>query len=185
MQSVGLEVSGGFILGFDNDTQSVFEKQIDFIRESGIISAMVGLLNAPKKTRLYKRLLNEDRITNEFTGNNTDFILNFIPKMDKRLLIEGYKKVINGIYGGKEYYKRVLDFIKRFNPKRKHQQKLTPRIFLAFCKSVFKLGLFDNYRKQYWELFFWTIRNRPKMIPLAMTYSVYGYHFRKVFKEVL
>ncbi len=185
VQSVGLEVSGGFILGFDNDTQTVFEKQINFIRETGIISAMVGLLNAPKKTRLYRRLVKEGRITREFTGNNTDFTLNFIPKMDKQILIEGYEKVINGIYGGKEYYKRVLDFIKRFNPKRKHQHKLTPQIFLAFFKSIFKLGLFDKYRKQYWELFFWTLKNRPKMVPLAMTYSVYGYHFRKVFKEVL
>lgn len=132
IQKHGLEVSGGFILGFDNDSPSVFQKQIDFIRETGIISAMVGLLNAPKKTRLYKRLKDEGRITNEISGNNTDFSLNFIPKMDKKTLMDGYKKVINGIYGGKEYYKRVLDFVKRFTPNKRHKEKITIRYIIAF-----------------------------------------------------
>ena len=86
IQKYGLEVNGGFILGFDNDSLSVFQKQIEFIRESGIISAMVGLLNAPKRTPLYKRLKKEGRITSEITGDNTDFSLNFVPKMDKQIL---------------------------------------------------------------------------------------------------
>ncbi len=185
IQEHGMEVSGGFILGFDNDSSSVFQRQIDFIKETGIISAMVGLLNAPKRTRLYKRLKSEGRITSEFSGNNTDFTLNFVPKMEKKILIDGYKKVIQGIYGGKEYYHRVLTFIKRFTPNNRRQERLTSVHLLAFLKAIFKLGLFDSYRKQYWELFFWTLKNRPKLIPLAITYSVYGYHFRKVFKEVL
>ena len=185
IQKYGIEVSGGFILGFDNDTHSVFQKQIDFIRESGIISAMVGLLNAPKKTRLYSRLKNEGRIISETTGNNTDLSLNFIPKMDKNILLDGYKKVINEIYGGKEFYSRVLIFIKRFNPDRKHQQKISLNYIAGFFKSTFKLGIQDKFRKQYWELFFWTLTNRPELMFLAITYSVYGYHFRKVFKNIL
>jgi hypothetical protein len=185
IQEYGLEVSGGFILGFDNDSSSVFQKQIDFIKESGIISAMVGLLNAPKKTQLYKRLEQEGRITSETTGNNTDFSLNFIPKMDKNDLIDGYKKVINGIYGGNEYYDRVLDFIRRFTPNRNNKLKLTTNDLIAFSRSFFRLGIVDTYRKQYWNLFFWTLFNRPKLVPLAITYSVYGFHFRKIFKDVL
>jgi len=185
IQKQGIEVSGGFILGFDNDSLSVFQKQIDFIQETGIIAAMVGLLNAPKKTRLYKRLKDEGRITNEISGNNMDFSLNFIPKMDKKTLMDGYKKVINGIYGGKEYYKRVLNFVKRFTPNKRHKEKITIRHIVAFLRSVLRLGIFDHYRKQYWKLFFWSFFNRRKLVPLAITYSIYGYHFRKVFKEVL
>ena len=185
IQKYGIEVSGGFILGFDNDSQSVFQKQIDFIRESGIISAMVGLLNAPKKTMLYKRLKQEGRITSEITGNNTDFTLNFVPKMDKQILMDGYKKVINGIYGGKEYYMRVLDFVKRFTPNQKNKLKLTLNHFIAFIRSFISLGVVDTHRKYYWDLLFWTLFNRPKLVPLAITYSVYGFHFRKVFKNVL
>lgn len=185
IQEFGLEVNGGFILGFDNDSPSIFQKQIEFIRESGIISAMVGLLNAPKKTRLYKRLKEEGRIISETTGDNTDFSLNFIPKMDRGILLNGYKKVISGIYGGKEYYNRVLDFIKRFTPNQKNKVKLTLSHFIAFFRSFIKLGIIDTHRKHYWDLFFWTLFNRPQLVPLAITYSVYGFHFRKVFKNVL
>lgn len=185
IQEFGLEVNGGFILGFDNDSPSIFQNQIEFIRESGIITAMVGLLNAPKKTMLYKRLSLAGRITQETTGNNTDFTLNFIPKMDKRVLLDGYKKVIKGIYGGKEYYMRVMDFVVRFTPNNKNKVKFTFNNFVAFFRSFIELGIIDEYRKQYWKLLFWTLFNRPKLVPLAITYSVYGFHFRKIFKTVL
>jgi len=185
IQEYGLEVNGGFILGFDNDTPSVFQKQIEFIKESGIISAMVGLLNAPKKTRLYKRLKQEGRITGETSGDNTDFSLNFTPKMDKKVLLDGYRKVINGIYGGKEYYIRVLDFIKRFTPNQKNKFEFTLIHFIAFFRTFISLGIVDTHRKHYWGLFFWTLFNRPKLVPLAITYSVYGFHFRKIFNDVL
>jgi len=185
IQKHGLVVSGGFILGFDNDSLSVFQKQIDFIKDSGIITAMVGLLNVPRKTRLYQRLVKEGRITKEFSGNNTDFTLNYIPKMDKKYLLDGYKKVINGIYGGKEYYQRVLDFVKRFTPNERYKERVSSELFIGFIRSVFKLGLLDKYRAEYWRLFFWTLFNRPGMLPLAITYSVYGYHFRKVFNEII
>ncbi len=185
IQEYGLEVNGGFILGFDNDTPFVFQKQINFIRESGIISAMVGLLNAPRKTQLYKRLAQEGRITSETSGNNTDLSINFIPKMDKDILLNGYKRVISGIYGGKEYYERVLDFIKRFNPNKRNKVKLSLNHCIAFLRSFLRLGVIDTYRKHYWNLFFWTLFNRPRLVPLAITYSVYGFHFRKVFKDIL
>lgn len=183
IQKKGMEVMGGFILGFDSDPVSIFQKQIDFIRETGIISAMVGLLNAPKKTKLYNRLKNENRIINNFTGNNTDLSMNFLPKMDKKILLEGYKKVIKGIYDGKAYYHRVKDFIKRFtpNPRVKHRPGFI--YLIGFFRIFTRLGIADTYRNEYWNLFFWTLFNRPKLMPLALTYSVYGYHFRKIFKD--
>jgi len=112
-------------------------------------------------------------------------LVNFTPKMDKQLLMAGYKKVIKGIYGGKEYYERVKDFIKRFTPNNKNKVKLTFSLLIAFFRSFFRLGIVDTHRKHYWNLFFWTLFNRPKLVPLAITYSVYGFHFRKVFKNVL
>src|SRR5665811_2356930 len=92
IQQAGIQVSGGFIVGFDSDTSTVFQRQIDFIQQSGIVSAMVGLLNAPKNTKLYHQLEAENRLTTEATGNNTDSSMNFIPKMDYNELQEGYKK---------------------------------------------------------------------------------------------
>lgn len=186
IQAYGIEVNGGFILGFDSDTPSVFAQQIEFIKESGIISAMVGLLNAPKKTRLYKRLKKEGRIINESSGNNTDFTLNFIPKMDKRLLLDGYARVIRGIYGGEVYYKRVWELLKRFTPNNmKRKFRFSFKMILVFMRVHIQLGIVDSYRYQYWKLIFRTLIKRHQLIPLAITYSVYGFHFRKIFKEVI
>lgn len=185
IQDYGIEVSGGFIVGFDNDSKSVFQNQIDFIEKSGIITAMVGLLNAPKKTRLYKRLNNEGRIVKEISGNNTDYTLNFIPKMNKNELINGYKNVLNRIYSGKSYYNRVLVFLRRFQPIVKSKTKISFQVIIAFFKSIIILGVVDKYRVSYWKLVFWSLFNRPQVLTKAITYSIYGYHFRKTFKEVL
>ena len=94
----GLEVQGGFIVGFDNDHPKIFEELTNFIQQSGIVTAMVGLLNAPRGTKLQKRLLDEGRMLNDFTGNNTDFSINFIPKMDPEKLLDGYKAILKTIY---------------------------------------------------------------------------------------
>jgi radical SAM superfamily enzyme YgiQ (UPF0313 family) len=185
IQEQGIEVSGGFIVGFDSDQASVFQNQIDFIRSSGIITAMVGLLNAPKKTQLYKRLTKENRIVKDTSGNNTDFTLNFKPKMDENQLIKGYKNIIRGIYSGESFYKRVSLFLKRFNPSETSKRKISPRLIIAFLKSIVVLGVVDKFRKFYWELIFWSLFNRPQVLTKAVTYSIYGYHFRKIFKEVI
>lgn len=183
IQSTGIEVSAGFIVGFDSDSHSVFQRQIDFIQESRIISAMVGLLNAPKKTRLYQRLSKEGRIVKEWSGNNTDYSLNFIPAMNKQDLLGGYQKIIKGIYSSKAYYNRVISFLKEYNPKTSGKINVTFTKFMAFIKSIFIIGIFNKSRRYYWHLFFWSLLNKPRLFPLAITYSIYGYHYRKVFRE--
>lgn len=186
IQKFGMEVTGGFIVGFDNDKPSIFERQIKFIKETGIITAMVGLLNAPRNTGLYLRLEKENRLLNNNYGDNTDpeHSLNFIPKMDYTTLITGYKKIIEGIYSCKPYYERVLQYLKRIkNQTRKNFKiKFSFIKLTAFFKSILILGIKNKGRRYYWKLFFWSLFNRPSLIPVAITYSIYGYHFRKVYK---
>jgi radical SAM superfamily enzyme YgiQ (UPF0313 family) len=181
IQSKGLVVMGGFIVGFDNDKPSIFQRQIDFIQHSGIISAMVGLLNAPPKTKLYERLLKENRIINTFTGNNTDLSINFIPKMNLDDLKNGYQNLLKGIYSSKPYYLRVKGFLSRYQKNIHLQKRFTYTDIKALLKSIFILGFFRKGRRYYWKLFFWTLFRRPKVFSMAMTYSIYGYHFRRVF----
>src|SRR5512139_1603979 len=82
IQKSGLEVQGGFIVGFDSDPLTIFDTQIRFIQKSGVVTAMVGILIALPRTQLYERLKKEQRLLKETSGNNTDFATNFIQKMD-------------------------------------------------------------------------------------------------------
>lgn len=180
MQRCGLQVQGGFIVGFDNDPLSIFDTQIKFIQESGIVTAMVGLLNAPPKTKLHNRLIKEKRLLKVSSGDNTDFSLNFIPKMDVEKLINGYKKILNAIYSPKHYYKRVKTFLKVYKPIPKNKFRFTLNSQIALIKSIIYLGIFGEMRFHYWRLFFWTIFKHPKLFPLAITFSIYGFHFQKI-----
>jgi len=181
IQNSGLQVSGGFIVGFDTDTQIVFQKQIDFIQQSGIVSAMVGLLNAPKNTVLYKRLKNENRLIAQSSGNNTDSSLNFIPLMNLQELLEGYKKIIQGVYAVKPYYKRIRQFLLNYKKLHAGRQTRDFPFFLGFLKSVFIIGIMNKGRGEYWKLILWTLFRRPALLADALTFSVYGYHFRTIY----
>jgi radical SAM superfamily enzyme YgiQ (UPF0313 family) len=181
IQQAGMQVSGGFIVGFDNDSPSVFQRQVDFIQQSGIVSAMVGLLNAPKNTPLYERLENENRLTNDSTGNNTDLSMNFIPRMNYLLLVNGYKKIIHDIYSTKPYYTRIRRLLLNYRPCFHRPAKISLIGLIAFFKSIFIIGLLNKGRRDYWKLLIWTLIMRPALVVDAITYSIYGYHYRKVY----
>jgi len=180
IQKSGLEVQGGFIVGFDNDPPTIFDKLTSFIQESGIVTAMVGLLNAPNGTKLQKRLISEGRMLKDFTGNNTDFSINFIPQMNSEDLIGGYKKILDTIYSPKCYYERVMRFMKDFEPKKKKVFHLNPNYILALFRSIFKLGVIGEERIYYWKLFFWSLFRKPQLFSLAILFTIYGFHFRKI-----
>lgn len=183
IQDFGLEVQAGFIVGFDQDPASIFEKMIAFIQESGIVTAMVGLLNAPRGTKLYERLVTENRLLKTSTGDNTDLSMNFIPKMSYEKLINGYRQIIETIYSPKHYYKRVKSFMKDYRPTQKKVVQLRYSYWKAGLKSVFILGMFRKGRFYYWRLVFWSLFRRPKLLPMAVTFSIYGFHFRKIFER--
>lgn len=184
VQRAGMEVMGGFIIGFDSDSPGIFQQQIDFIQKSGIITAMIGLLNAPTKSNLYQRLKAEGRILEKWTGDNTDAAMNFIPKMNRADLYAGFNEVIKGVYGGKPFYERVKGFLKDFQPIVRKKNEMDLKKLLALFKSMVYIGIFDSHRKYYWLLFFWSIFNRPKLFPMAITYTIYGYHYKKSYDKI-
>ena len=192
IQSYGLEVRGGFIVGFDSDTPSVFEQQIELIQNSRIVTAMVGLLNAPRGSRLYKRVAQEGRLLTEATGDNTDFSTNIMPRMGLEALSRGYNEIISGIYSPKPYFARVRDYLREYHPQEKKKMRFHPRYLRlhsgyawAFPKTMVVLGVKDRARFQYWKLLFWSLFRRPGLFPMAVTFAIYGFHFRKVFRASL
>jgi radical SAM superfamily enzyme YgiQ (UPF0313 family) len=183
IQKFGMEVTGGFIVGFDTDTPSIFQRQIDFIKESGIILAMVGLLNAPKNTLLYKRLQKEGRLLQDMTGDNTDCSINFLPKMNSQVLKDGYREIIKKIYSAKPYYERILAFIKEKQKIKRHFRfNFEIAHIKALVAAVLILGIAEKGRTFFWKSFFWSLFNRPKKFPLFLTFAIEGYHIRKIFR---
>ncbi|MGD8961863.1 MAG: B12-binding domain-containing radical SAM protein [Desulfobacterales bacterium] len=174
----GLQVQGGFIVGFDSDTPSIFQRQIDFIQKSGIVTAMVGLLNAPPGTRLYNRLKKEGRLAG-LVSCNTDGTTNIIPRMDLKALIDGYKRIMGQIYSPKIYYDRVRTFLKEYKAPEANLP-FSIHDLMAFLRSCIRLGILGKERFQYWKLLLWTLRKRPELLSLAITLAIYGHHFRKV-----
>ncbi len=179
LQRAGLQVQGGFIVGFDNDSPAVFQQQIDFIQKSGIVTAMVGLLQAPFGTKLYERMEQEGRLVNEFSGDNVDGSTNIIPKMGLEPLRDGYRKILSHIYAPKFYYERIRTFLSEYQPP-KIRIQMEPQYVLALWRSIYRLGIRGVERSHYWRLFFWTLFRRPRLFPLAITFTIYGFHFRQV-----
>jgi radical SAM superfamily enzyme YgiQ (UPF0313 family) len=181
IQNHGLEVQGGFILGFDSDPVSIFKKQIQFIQKTGIVTAMVGLLNAPNGTKLYKRLKKENRLLNDFSGDNTDFSINFIPTMKYETLVAGYKHVLDTIYSPRHYYERVVAFLKEYKPKKTAGiSQLRFSHIRSFIKTLWFLGVTNKGRRYFWKLLISTLLKRPRHLALSLGLAVSGFHFRKV-----
>jgi len=180
IQGAGLQVQGGFIVGFDNDTPSIFQRQIDFIQRSGIVTAMVGLLQAPSGTKLYERLRKEGRLLGQMSGN-TDGTTNILPRMGLDVLREGYGNLMQHIYSPEHYYKRAMTFLRNYKSP-KVRIPLDFQRLLAVLRSSIRLGIFGKERFQYWKILFWTLFCRPKMLPLTITLAIYGHHFRKICK---
>ena len=179
IQQAGLQVQGGFIVGFDHDNPSIFQRQIDFIQKSGIVTAMVGMLQAPTGTRLYKRMEKEGRICSETSGDNVDGTTNIIPAMSIETLKDGYRQILDHIYSPEHYYRRLRTFLREYRPP-KTRGHIQFSDILALVRSFYRLGIVGRERFHYWALLLWTQFRHPRLINEAVTLAIYGYHFRKI-----
>jgi len=178
----GMQVMGGFIVGFDNDTESIFETQIKFIQQIGVVTAMVGLLTALPKTRLWHRLEAEGRLLRDSTGENTDGSLNFVPVMGRERLLAGYRKILKTIYSPKYYYQRINTFIANYRPT--VRTKINREDLLAFGRSAWRIGIISRARFRYWSLIMKTLAKKRMALPIAVELAIYGLHYEKITRRI-
>ncbi len=183
LHAAGLQVQGGFIVGFDADTPSIFQRQCDFIQRSGICTAMLGLLQAPPGTKLFQRLRVEGRLLGSTTGDNVDGTTNIDTRLPLEFLRDGYRRAMQSLYAPKIYYERIRTFLGDYRPPRwpsrlSLRRKLSS--LLALGRISFHLGLVDRGRLHYWKLLLGTLLKRPRQLELALTLWAQGHHFRKV-----
>ncbi len=181
IQQFGIQVMAGFIVGFDSDTPSIFQTQFDFIQESGIITAMVGMLQAPNGTELYQRMKSEGRIIEGMNGDNADGTTNIVSKMDNAVLAAGYRKLMTELFAPKPFYSRIRNFLRNYHPISR-PVTIHPTEILAFFKTIWYMGITGPDRREYWSLIGYVLNKMPDKFPIAVTLTVYGYHFRRVAK---
>jgi radical SAM superfamily enzyme YgiQ (UPF0313 family) len=179
LQRFGFEVMGGFIIGFDHDPRDIFKRQFEFIQRTGVVTAMVGLLTALPETRLHQRLKREGRLEGETTGNNTDAVLNFKPKLNREFLVSGYRNLMKRLYEPRTYYQRIQIFLKDHRPSGPHL-RLSWSDCQAFLKSFWLLGIWYRGRVPYWRFFWSTLLRRPRQFRHAIELAIIGHHFRRV-----
>ncbi|MGD1148054.1 MAG: B12-binding domain-containing radical SAM protein [Thermoanaerobaculaceae bacterium] len=185
IQSKGMEVSGGFILGFDTDPEDIFDRQIGFIQDAAIPVAMVGLLTAVPNTQLYRRLEAEGRLTRESGGNNThDLRLNFVPRMDLGKLLSGYKRVLSEIYRPDRYFDRCLKLLRSLKTHRTSHRRVKATELRAFVLSILR-QTFSSYSWAYWKFLVRGFLAKPSMLAETVTMAVKGHHFFKMTRCVL
>ena len=184
IHSAGLQVMGGFIVGFDSDTPSIFQRQVDFIQQSNIVTAMVGMLQAPPGTRLFERLKKEHRVVDAGSGDNVDGTTNIIPSMGFDKLALGYQSLMRQIYAPDNYYRRVRKFLKEISTPEFTLPLNWQRLF-ALVRSSIRLGVLGKERFLYWHLLLWTVIRKPRLLPLAVTFAIYGYHYRRICEKYI
>ena len=189
IQSQGLWVSAGFIIGFDSDTEDIFERQRDFIERAAIPWAMAGFLQAPPTTPLYDRMLKQGRLLDEDTALNNFNSPNFRTLLPLPVLLRGLRKTLLSLYSPSAFYNRAHRSLLAWETR--EQQKVTPYPFLlalgVLVRSIFRQGILSSYRMAYWK-FLWRIltrwsRNPPKLV-MGMTMLLSGHHFIKYAQDV-
>jgi len=179
IQTAGIEVIGGFIVGFDNDQPDIFERQFEFIQKTGVATAMVGLLQAVPRTRLYQRLAGEGRLRGDSTGDNTSAGLNFEPRLDTDFLLRNYRQLMQRLYEPRTYYRRIQTFLAAHRPR-------GPRIpyarsdVAALVRSLWLMGVVHSGRRAYWSFLTRTLLRQPSRLGVAVTLAITGFHFRQV-----
>ncbi len=181
IQSYGMEVMAGFIVGFDSDPEDIFEQQIEFIRESAIPLAMVGLLTALPETQLWRRLEREGRLLGESTGNNTDGSLNFVPRMSSARLLEGYQSIVRSIYSPREFYARSLNCLERVvTATREPRRGGLGSDIVTLGRVLLALGVRDSSRREFWRFMASALSQHREKFAEAVRLAAMGYHFRRV-----
>ncbi|MBK6588019.1 MAG: DUF4070 domain-containing protein [Acidobacteria bacterium] len=102
----------------------------------------------------------EGRLVHQSSGNNTDCSLNFVPKMDRQRLVEGYKAILRTIYSSEEFYQRALDCLSRVRNDAAALQRVSViGVLRSFIKIVLRLGVRDRERLRFWKYLFSVIRH--------------------------
>ena len=185
LHKAGFMISAGFIVGFDTDTVSTFQQQIDFIQQSGIPLPIVNILKAPPGTELYARIKREGRLSRPFAFSEGE--TNIVPVMDEKLLFDGFLDVMNNIYSPEKSYERIINFLNTYkfpNTGIRVPEKYNLKELLIIFRIIFLIGIRYRHRKYFWKLILWSLKHNRKYIDKSVFYGVMIYQMHQTFLHI-
>ncbi len=189
LHNAGFVITAGFIVGFDTDTPSIFQRQIDFIQDSGIVISGVSVLKAPPGTELYTRMKRENRLIEAFNFHESE--TNIVPLMDPEILRDGYLHVLKTIYNPENIYKRTQNLLNDFRNSAKPSSggildiklSVLARYSVIALRCIYFLGIKGEHRKKFWQLVAWTLKNHPQKVDVALGFGVWMYDLGKIYEN--
>jgi radical SAM superfamily enzyme YgiQ (UPF0313 family) len=190
IQEKGLWVLAGFIVGFDSDDETIFERQQAFIELTAIPWAMAGILMAPPTTALFDRMKREGRLIEDSPSTTQFGLPNFRTVLPLPILLRGLCTLLEGLYEPDAFFERSYNSLKVWNPKPTQKPPnlgMTYNLRVLFS-SIWCQGMRSSYRRSYWKFLYrmassyW--RSSAK-IWLGFTMLLSAHHFVLYSKEVI
>ncbi len=169
IQRGGLWVIAGFIVGFDSDDETIFDRQFEFVEKTAVSWAMAGMLQAPPTTPLYDRMKREGRL-HQLTELTSNFSTpNFLTVMPLPVLMRGFCGLLTRLYDPETYFRRSLRSLEVWETTGSQKPPaVTPLSTLrGLRRSVWVQGLRSSYRRSYWK-FLWDLRRKFRNDPTKM-----------------
>ncbi len=169
IQQNGLWVMAGFIVGFDSDDETIFERQREFNEQSAIAWAMAGMLLAPPTTPLFDRMKAEGRLIEDSEAISNFSAPNFRTTMPLPTLLRGLSRLLADLYDPKTYFQRALRSLEAWRPRPVQRPKDTTLLYdlRILASSIWTQGVKSTYRREYWS-FLGTLVRRYRGSPARM-----------------
>lgn len=174
----GIDVFAGFIVGFDHDTTETFERQYQFIMQSGVQMAMIGLLTAVPRTPLHARLKREGRLLGEAAEDNTRLSTNVLPKsMSYAEMIEGYRSLFQRLFSNRGIADRIRTKMRHYRPYGR-TNGFTPIQQVAIFWRLLMRGVRPGGPGAWWHFLRTAVTVRPRKLGVVMAEWITGLSMR-------
>ena len=180
----GLDVWGGFILGFDSDGPDIFQSMVRFIKKASIPYAMIGMLSAPPNTPLHRRLWQEGRLRTVFSGDQFG-LTNVITRLPMHEMLAGYRHVLQTLYEPEAFFQRCRENLSRWQPSAGSMRRLALRDLLSAWRAIRGQGFTGTYRRAYWRFLRWVIGHHPRKLKRAISQAAAGHHYILYTREIV
>ncbi len=185
----GLWVLAGFIVGFDSDDETIFERQLQFIEKTAITWAMAGVLQAPPTTALFDRMKREGRLIEDSQATSNFSPPNFRTVMELPTLLKGLSDLLTNLYTPTAYFGRAARSIDSWQPQATQRPPELPFFYnlKIFVASLWKQGVRSGYKLAYWKFLLLILRKwarQPAKMWMGFMVLLAANHFVTYSKEV-